>query len=111
MKKMGWIGVIAAAVLLAGCASPPPPAQAERETEGDAAYLAELRPRLSSNSELEDAALIELGQQACAEFAEGVGQVDLRLIDGEAATATGKYADSSAIGYWAAVAYCPEAWD
>lgn len=111
MKKLGWAGVIAGVLLLGGCAAPPTPAQAERETQGDAAFLAELRPRLSPHADLEDAALIGLGRQACAEFAEGVGQVDLRLLDGEQPTATGKYADSSAIGYWAAVSYCPEAWD
>jgi len=111
MKKMGWIGVIAAVMLLAGCASTPARAQEASGLEGDAAYLTELRPRIGAAAALPDAELIALGYTACAEFATGTAQDALRLIDGEAATATGKYADSSAIGYWAAVTYCPEAWD
>lgn len=103
MKKLGLMGVAVAALLLTGCSAP------VVESAEDANYIAELRPRLTA--EATDAELIALGREACSEFETGTQQVDLRLIEGEQPTATGKYADSLAIGYFAAVAYCPEAWD
>jgi hypothetical protein len=79
--------------------------------EVDAQFLELVRGELLPGSGIKNATdqqLIAAGHDGCEQVKAGVALEDIRLVEGEKATSTGYYMDTSAIFLGAQQVYCPD---
>lgn len=79
--------------------------------EADAQFLELVRGELLPGSGIRNATdqqLIAAGHEGCDQVKAGVPLEDIRLVEGEEATSTGYYMDTSALFLGAQQVYCPD---